>query len=63
MPGYPYNLDPNYGVPMMSEDNKLATQAQIKEEQRIKESPSPNDYVKIGPQVRIKVDVETFRHF
>ena len=57
MSGYPYNLDPNYGVPMMSEDNKMAQQAQIKEEQRMKESPSPNDYGKMGPQVKLTLKV------
>lgn len=52
--GFGYNLDPNYGpVSMIAEDNKLAQQpppGQIKEE-RIKESPSPNEYSKMNPQV------------
>ncbi|XP_055540304.1 zinc finger protein 609 isoform X2 [Wyeomyia smithii] len=52
--GFGYNLDPNYGpVSMITEDNKLVQQlplGQIKEE-RIKESPSPNEYAKMGPQM------------
>lgn len=54
--GYNYNMDPNYGpVSMMSEESKLSqqqgpNQGQIKEE-RIKESSSPNEYAKMGPQV------------
>ncbi|XP_058455502.1 mucin-2 isoform X2 [Malaya genurostris] len=53
--GFSYNIDPNYGpVPMISEDSKIGQQqhpsGQIKEE-RIKESPSPNDYAKMGPQM------------
>lgn len=41
MPGYPYNIDPNYGpVSMITEEGKM-----IKEE-RIKENPSPNDNTK-----------------
>ncbi|XP_053697920.1 zinc finger protein 609 isoform X2 [Sabethes cyaneus] len=52
--GFGYNLDPNYGpVSMITEDNKLAQQlppGQIKEE-RIKESPSPNEYSKMNPQM------------
>lgn len=59
--GFGYNLDPNYGpVSMISEESKLAQQQQqqqqqpppqIKEE-RMKESPSPNEYTKMGPQVK-----------
>lgn len=55
--GFSYNLDPNYGpVSMMSEESKLSQQqqqhppGQIKEE-RIKESSSPNEYAKMGPQM------------
>lgn len=53
--GFSYNLEPNYGpVSMISDDNKLSQQqqpsGQIKEE-RIKESPSPNEYAKMGPQI------------
>lgn len=53
--GFSYNLDPNYGpVSMMSEEGKMSQQqqpqGQIKEE-RIKESSSPNEYAKMGPQV------------
>ncbi|KAL1375101.1 hypothetical protein pipiens_017703 [Culex pipiens pipiens] len=56
--GFGYNLDPNYGpVSMISEESKLAQQQQqqqpppqIKEE-RMKESPSPNEYTKMGPQM------------
>lgn len=52
--GFGYNLDPNYGpVSMITEENKLTQQlapGQIKEE-RIKESPSPNEYAKMGPQM------------
>ncbi|XP_058820485.1 zinc finger protein 608 isoform X2 [Topomyia yanbarensis] len=53
--GFSYNIDPNYGpVSMISEDSKLGQQpppsGQIKEE-RIKESPSPNDYAKMGSQM------------
>lgn len=45
MPGYPYNIDPNYGpVSMIAEEGKMRETPQplIKEE-RIKENPSPND--------------------
>ncbi|EAT40951.1 AAEL007376-PA [Aedes aegypti] len=53
--GFSYNLDPNYGpVSMMSEEGKMSQQqqpqGQIKEE-RIKESSSPNEYAKMGPQM------------
>lgn len=52
-PGYPYNMDPNYGpVSMVSEDGKLpAPQSMIKEE-RLKESPSPNEISKSQLQVK-----------
>lgn len=52
MPGYPYNIDPNYGpVSMVSDDGKLpAPQPMIKEE-RLKENPSPNENPKNQLQV------------
>lgn len=51
-PGYPYNIDPNYGpVSMVSDDGKLpAPQPMIKEE-RLKENPSPNENPKSQLQV------------
>lgn len=46
MPGYPYNMDPNYGnVPMQPDDKH-------KEDSRVKESPSP-----IESPVKAGVDV------
>lgn len=56
-PGYPYNIDPNYGaVSMISDEGKLSSgqggNPAIKEE-RNKESPSPNEHAKLGSQVCI----------
>lgn len=51
-PGYPYNIDPNYGpVSMVSDDGKLA--APMIKEERLKESPSPNENPKSQLQVCI----------
>ncbi|XP_055614017.1 serine-rich adhesin for platelets isoform X2 [Uranotaenia lowii] len=51
--GFGYNLDPNYGpVSMLSEEGKHVQQVpgQMKEE-RLKESPSPNEFAKMAPQM------------
>lgn len=59
-PGYPYNMDPNYGpVSMVSDDGKLpAPQPMIKEE-RLKESPSPNEI----PKSQLQVNLSSAAHF
>lgn len=49
-PGYPYNIDSNYSVPMVDENKMAMPQSMIKEE-RHKESPSPNENPKAQPQV------------
>lgn len=47
MPGYPYNIDPNYGpVSMIAEEGKMSTPQPMIKEERIKENPSPNDNTK-----------------
>lgn len=47
MPGYPYNIDPNYGpVSMIADEGKMSTPQQMIKEERIKENPSPNDNAK-----------------
>lgn len=52
MGGYPYNMDPNYGpVSMVSDEAKLATQPPMIKDERLKESPSPNDISKSQMQV------------
>lgn len=52
MPGYAYNMDPNYGpVSMVSEEAKLSTQQPMIKDERLKESPSPNDISKSQMQV------------
>lgn len=54
MPGYPYNIDPNYGpVPMVSDDVKLSAPQPMIKEERLKENPSPNDNSKSQLQVII----------
>lgn len=51
-PGYPYNIDPNYGpVPMVTDDAKLAVAQSMIKEERLKESPSPNENPKNQSQV------------
>lgn len=51
-PGYPYNIDPNYGpVSMVSDDGKLAAPQPMIKEERLKESPSPNENPKNQLQV------------
>lgn len=50
-PGYPYNMD-NYGpVSMVSDDGKLPAPHQMIKEERLKESPSPNENPKSQLQV------------
>lgn len=54
-PGYPYNIDPNYGpVPMVTDDGKLAVAQPMIKEERLKESPSPNENPKNQSQVSIR---------
>lgn len=51
-PGYPYNIDPNYGpVPMVTDDGKIAVAQPMIKEERLKESPSPNENPKNQSQV------------
>lgn len=67
-PGYPYNMDPAFGaVPMVGpsaaappeDGGKLSGQPMIKEE-RLKESPSPNDNAKSQPMVCIFIILDAF---
>lgn len=57
-PGYPYNMEPNYGpISMVSDDNKLSaisTASHSMKEERSKENPSPSEHGKIPGQVRVK---------
>lgn len=54
-PGYPYNIDPNYGpVPMVTDDGKLAVAQPMIKEERLKESPSPNENPKNQSQVSFR---------
>lgn len=64
-PGYPYNMDPNYGpVPMVTDDGKIAVAQPMIKEERLKESPSPNENPKNQSQVRRKsAGVERTRVF
>lgn len=42
--GYPYNIDSNYGpVPMVTDDGKISVAQPMIKEERLKESPSPNE--------------------
>lgn len=51
--GYPYNMENPYGpVPMVTEDSKLPVAQPLIKEERLKESPSPNDNAKSQPPVR-----------
>lgn len=52
-PGYPYNME-NYGpVSMVSDDGKLPAPHPIIKEERLKESPSPNENPKSQLQVGV----------
>lgn len=56
-PGYPYNIDPNYGpVPMVTDDGKIAVAQPMIKEERLKESPSPNENPKNQSQVKLTVN-------
>lgn len=54
-PGYPYNMEPNYGpISMVSDDNKLSaisTASHSMKEERSKENPSPSEHGKIPGQI------------
>lgn len=53
-PGYAYNIDPNYGpVPMVTDDGKIAVAQPMIKEERLKESPSPNENPKHQSQVNL----------
>ena len=55
-PGYPYNVEPNYGpVSMVSDENKLGHALQnpppTLKDDRIRESQSPHENAKLSTQV------------
>lgn len=53
-PGYPYNLEGGYApVSMVNDDAKLPTPQPMIKEERLKESPSPNENPKSQLQVCI----------
>lgn len=53
-PGYPYNME-NYGpVSMVSDDGKLPAPHPMIKEERLKESPSPNENPKSQLQVNLQ---------
>lgn len=49
--GYPYGIDSNYSVPMVTDDGKISMPQSMVKEERLKESPSPNDNSKNPSQV------------
>lgn len=49
--GYPYNIESNYPVPMVTDDGKMAMPQSMVKEERLKESPSPNENPKNQSQV------------
>lgn len=51
--GYPYNIEPNYPVPMVTDDGKMAMPQSMVKEERLKESPSPNENPKNQSQVNV----------